>query len=95
VRRTPLFLVDQDRTRPRWRRTTPSGSCCSTGRPRLPDAPALAVELRDRAWINPDLSSRNYNVPAVIGAIILLVSLLLTSLAIVREREIGTLEHSG
>jgi ABC-2 type transport system permease protein len=63
------------------------------GTARLPDAPALAVELRDRAWFNPDLSSRNYNVPAVIGAIILLVSLLLTSLAIVREREIGTLEQ--
>jgi ABC-2 type transport system permease protein len=63
------------------------------GTARLPDAPALAVELRDRAWFNPDLSSRNYNVPAVVGAIILLVSLLLTSLAVVREREIGTLEQ--
>jgi ABC-2 type transport system permease protein len=63
------------------------------GTARLPDAPALAVELRDRAWFNPELSSRNYNVPAVVGAIILLVSLLLTSLAVVREREIGTLEQ--
>jgi ABC-2 type transport system permease protein len=52
-----------------------------------------AVDLRERAWFNPDLSSRNYNVPAVIGAIMLLVALLLTSLAIVREREIGTLEQ--
>jgi ABC-2 type transport system permease protein len=55
--------------------------------------PAPTVELRARAWYNPDLASRNYNVPAVIGAIILLVCLLLTSLAIVREREIGTLEQ--
>lgn len=55
--------------------------------------PTLAVELRERAWFNADLSSRDYNVPAVIGAIILLVALLLTSLAIVREREIGTLEQ--
>lgn len=54
---------------------------------------ALAVDLRERAWFNPDLASRDYNVPAVIGAIILLVSLLLTSLAVVREREIGTLEQ--
>jgi ABC-2 type transport system permease protein len=54
---------------------------------------ALAVELRERAWFNPGLVSRDYNVPAVIGAIILLVSLLLTSLAVVREREIGTLEQ--
>ena len=52
-----------------------------------------AVELRERAWFNPDLSSRDYNVPAVIGAIMMLVALLLTSLAIVREREIGTLEQ--
>jgi len=51
------------------------------------------VELRERAWFNPDLSSRDYNVPAVIGAIMMLVALLLTSLAIVREREIGTLEQ--
>lgn len=57
-------------------------------------APAAAgVELRQRAWFNPDLASRDYNVPAVIGAIMLLVALLLTSLAIVREREIGTLEQ--
>lgn len=51
------------------------------------------VDLRERVWFNPDLSSRDYNVPAVIGAIMLLVALLLTSLAIVREREIGTLEQ--
>ncbi len=54
---------------------------------------SLALELRERAWFNPDLASRDYNVPAVIGAIILLVALLLTSLAVVREREIGTLEQ--
>ncbi|MDP1901029.1 MAG: ABC transporter permease [Rubrivivax sp.] len=53
----------------------------------------LALDLRERAWFNPDLKSRDYNVPAVVGAIILLVCLLLTSLAVVREREIGTLEQ--
>ena len=51
------------------------------------------IALRDRAWFNPELESRNYNVPAVVGAIIMLVCLLLTALAIVREREIGTLEQ--
>jgi ABC-2 type transport system permease protein len=51
------------------------------------------VTLVSRAWFNPDLSSRDYNVPAVVGALILLVCLLLTSLAVVREREIGTLEQ--
>jgi ABC-2 type transport system permease protein len=51
------------------------------------------VELRERAWFNPDLASVNYNVPAVVGAIMMIFSLLLTSLAVVRERELGTLEQ--
>ncbi len=53
----------------------------------------LPVDLRERAWYNPELASRNYNVPAVVGTLIMLVCLLLTSLAVVREREIGTLEQ--
>jgi ABC-2 type transport system permease protein len=54
---------------------------------------SLPIELRDRPWFNPNLESRDYNVPAVVGALLLLICLLLTSLAIVREREIGTLEQ--
>ncbi len=54
---------------------------------------AAPIELRERAWFNPGLVSRDYNVPAVIGAIMLIMSLLLTSLAVVRERELGTLEQ--
>jgi ABC-2 type transport system permease protein len=56
-------------------------------------SPPPAVDLRERPWFNANLSSRDYNVPAVVGALILLVCLLLTSLAIVREAEIGTLEQ--
>jgi ABC-2 type transport system permease protein len=52
-----------------------------------------ALELSARAWFNPDLSSRNYNVPAVIGLLLSLVCQLLTALAVVRERELGTLEQ--
>ena len=51
------------------------------------------VDLRERAWFNPALLSRNYNVPAVIGTIMLMMSLVLTALAVVRERELGTLEQ--
>jgi ABC-2 type transport system permease protein len=51
------------------------------------------VELRVRAWFNPDLASRVYNVPAVMGLIVLIMSLLLTALTLVRERELGTLEQ--
>jgi ABC-2 type transport system permease protein len=55
--------------------------------------PRPSVDLRERAWFNPALESRDYNVPAVVGTIVLLVCLLLTALAVVREREIGTLEQ--
>jgi ABC-2 type transport system permease protein len=51
------------------------------------------LDLRVRAWFNPDLASRNYNVPAVLGLVVMLICLLLTSLAVVRERELGTLEQ--
>ncbi len=58
-----------------------------------PVAVTPAIELRQRAWFNPNLESRDYNVPGVVALIILLVCMLLTSLAVVREREIGTLEQ--
>ena len=51
------------------------------------------IDLRARAWFNPDLSSSAYNVPAVIGMLLMLMALLLTALAVVREREMGTLEQ--
>lgn len=53
----------------------------------------VGIDLRARAWFNPSLESRVYNVPAVIGVIVLLMCLLLTALAVVREREVGTLEQ--
>jgi ABC-2 type transport system permease protein len=52
-----------------------------------------AVEERLRVWYNPELKSVNYMVPGVFCMIIFLVTMLLTSLAIVKEREIGTLEQ--
>jgi ABC-2 type transport system permease protein len=58
-----------------------------------PRGPPPAIDLRERAWYNADLASRNYNVPGVVGALVLLVTQLLTALAVVREREIGTLEQ--
>jgi ABC-2 type transport system permease protein len=53
--------------------------------------PILRSEAR--VWFNPELNSRNYFVPGVIVNIILLVTLMLTALAIVREKEIGTMEQ--
>lgn len=51
------------------------------------------LDVKARAWYNPDLKSKNYNVPGVIAIMIMLICLLLTSMAIVREREIGTMEQ--
>ena len=51
------------------------------------------VTARSRVWFNPDLHSRNYFVPGVVANIIMMVTLMLTALAIVREKEIGTMEQ--
>ncbi len=56
-------------------------------------ASPVKLDVRARAWFNPDLRSRNYNVPGVIAILIMLICLLLTSMAVVREREIGTMEQ--
>lgn len=46
-----------------------------------------------RVWYNPDLKSRNYMVPAILAMILMLMTTMLTSMAIVREKEVGTLEQ--
>jgi ABC-2 type transport system permease protein len=52
-----------------------------------------SVQLQQRPWYNPDLSSRWFFVPGVIGSLTTLLVITLTSFAVVREREIGTLEQ--
>lgn len=59
--------------------------------PIQPTAPQ--VTARTRVWFNPDLRSRNYFIPGVIVNIITIVTLSLTAMAIVREKEIGTMEQ--
>jgi ABC-2 type transport system permease protein len=51
------------------------------------------VDLRSRAWFNENLESRNFFVPGVLVIVVGLSTLLLTSMAIVREKEIGTMEQ--
>jgi ABC-2 type transport system permease protein len=53
--------------------------------------PSVAPETR--IWFNSDLRSRNYFVPGVLVNIIMLVTLMLTALSVVREKEIGTMEQ--
>ncbi|MHB8154644.1 MAG: ABC transporter permease [Candidatus Omnitrophota bacterium] len=52
-----------------------------------------SVDLKDRAWFNGNLITRNYYLPGVIATIVTMMSLLLTAMAIVKEKEIGTMEQ--
>ena len=56
-------------------------------------APALPLDLRPRAWFNPDMESRVFIVPGLIAVIMMLISALLTSLTVAREWETGTMEQ--
>jgi ABC-2 type transport system permease protein len=51
------------------------------------------VELRPRVWFNPELESKWFMVPAVLAMTIFLTSIMASSNAIVKEKEIGTLEQ--
>jgi ABC-2 type transport system permease protein len=52
-----------------------------------------SVRLEQRPWYNPDLRSRWFFVPGIIGSLTLVLVVNLTAFAVVREREIGTLEQ--
>lgn len=52
-----------------------------------------SVTAQTRVWFNSNLYSRAYFVPGVVVNIVMLVTLMLTALAIVREKEIGTIEQ--
>jgi ABC-2 type transport system permease protein len=51
------------------------------------------IDLRPRAWFNENLESRNYFVPGIMAVLVMLLSLMLTSMAVVREKEVGTIEQ--
>ena len=53
----------------------------------------VPLEVRSRAWYNPDLRSVNFMVPGLLAVILAMLTLMLTAMAIVRERELGTLEQ--
>ena len=56
-------------------------------------AAPVSVTLETRAWFNDNLESRNFYVPGVIALLVMLITLMLTSMAVVRETEIGTMEQ--
>jgi ABC-2 type transport system permease protein len=51
------------------------------------------LDVRVRPWYNPDLKSSTFIVPGIIGVLLAMMLILITSMAIVRERERGTLEQ--
>lgn len=57
----------------------------------LPASGTLIPEVR--VWYNPEMKTRNYMVPGIMGLILMITTISLMSMAIVREKEIGTLEQ--
>ncbi len=55
--------------------------------------PALQITTESRAWYNANQESKYYYVPSLIATMLYIFSLLLTSIGIVREKEIGTIEQ--
>ena len=51
------------------------------------------IDVRPRTLFNPDMRSANFMVPGLLGVIMQLVTVMLTALSIVREKENGTLEQ--
>ena len=51
------------------------------------------LELASRVWYNPDLRSRWFYVPAILAMVLMVMTLVLSSMGVVREKEIGTMEQ--
>ena len=56
-----------------------------------PAAPLVSAQIR--VWFNPQLESRHFMIPGILALVLLVVTTNLSSMAIVRERELGTLEQ--
>jgi ABC-2 type transport system permease protein len=54
---------------------------------------APPIVIRSQVWYNPELESRNFMVPGILALLLMVITMLLSSLAIVKERELGTLEQ--
>ncbi len=63
----------------------------SAGQPEWLAAPVL--EVRHRGWFNPELKYTDYMVPGILVVLVTIIAMAITSMNIVREKEIGTLEQ--
>ena len=66
----------------RWRARLPAGA-----------RPPAACEADVRVWFNPQLESRDFMIPGVLALLLLVMTVVLSSMGIVREKELGTLEQ--
>jgi ABC-2 type transport system permease protein len=55
--------------------------------------PVGTVEVRPQVRYNPELETRNFMVPGIVAMLLMVITMILTSLAIVKEKEAGTLEQ--
>ncbi len=60
-----------------------TGTAISTG----------GITLEERTLFNPELKSRNFFLPAVLGLLVALITIMMTSMSVVKERESGTIEQ--
>ena len=55
--------------------------------------PVGSIEAVTRVWYNPNLTTRQFMLPSIVGLVLIIITVTMTSLAVVKEREIGTLEQ--
>jgi len=55
--------------------------------------PNRMIQMKERMWFNEDLDNAQYMIPGIIAVLITIVSMMLSSINLVREKEIGTLEQ--
>jgi ABC-2 type transport system permease protein len=53
----------------------------------------VRIDPEVRVWFNPELKSRNFMIPGILGLLLLVMTMMLTSMAVVREYEMGTMEQ--
>lgn len=51
------------------------------------------IDMRARIWYNPLLESSRYLIPGLIAFVLMMVAVIITSLSLVKEKEVGTIEH--
>lgn len=54
---------------------------------------SMPIDFRPRVWYNPELQSAKFLIPGLIAFILMIVAVVSTALAVVRERELGTMEQ--